>query len=121
MQAGVKRPDETAEYFTEERCHILELSNSADDVDASIARARVAPGATTAWHRVRNTVERYLIVEGTGRVEIGDYLIEIVRPGDLVVIPADEPQRITNTGDSMLTFVCICTPRFDWSNYDRLE
>jgi mannose-6-phosphate isomerase-like protein (cupin superfamily) len=110
----LKRPDPSAEYFTEERCHILELSNSADDPQASVARARVAPGITTVWHRVRHTVERYVILEGVGQVEVGDKLVEMVRPGDVVVIPANQRQRITNTGDEMLTFLCICTPRFSW-------
>jgi mannose-6-phosphate isomerase-like protein (cupin superfamily) len=117
----LKRADQSSEYLTEERCHILELSNSGDDPEASVARARVAPGVTTVWHRVRDTVERYVILEGVGRVEVGDSLVEMVRPGDVVVIPADERQRITNTGETMLTFLCVCTPRFSWSNYQRLE
>jgi mannose-6-phosphate isomerase-like protein (cupin superfamily) len=120
-EACIQRPDEAAEYFSEERCHILELSNGPGDSAASVARARVAPDTTTAWHRVRGTVERYVILEGTGRVEVGAALVELVQPGDVVVIPADEPQRITNTGDSVLSFLCICTPRFTWSNYQRLE
>ena len=121
VRPALKRPDQSAEYFTEERCHILELSNSADDPDASVARARVAPGTTTVWHRVRDTVERYVVLEGVGRVEVGDSLVESVKAGDVVVIPANERQRIANTGDEMLTFLCVCTPRFCWSNYQRLE
>jgi hypothetical protein len=66
MQPAILRPDETTEYFSEERCHILELANSPADGAASVARARVTPGSTTAWHRVRGTVERYVILEGTG-------------------------------------------------------
>ena len=120
-EAFIQCANEAAEYFSEERCHILELSNGPGDNAASVARARVAPGTTTAWHRVRGTVERYVILEGTGRVEVGAALVESVHPGDVVVIPADEPQRITNTGDSVLSFLCICTPRFAWSNYQRLE
>ena len=121
LRATLKQPDEQAEYFTEERCHILEISNSPDDPGASVARARVDPGTTTAWHRVTQTVERYVILEGVGLVEVGDSLKEMVKAGDAVVIPANERQRITNTGDTMLVFLCICTPRFCWSNYRRLE
>ena len=66
--------DPHREFFTPEGCYILELSNSAEDPAASIARARVTPGATTRWHRVRDTVERYVILEGEGRVEVGGLL-----------------------------------------------
>ena len=121
MEPAILRAEPTAEYFSEERCHILELSNSAADGAASVARARVAPGATTAWHRVRGTVERYVVLAGTGRVEVGDALVNDVGAGDVVLIPADMRQRISNTGDADLTFLCICTPRFEWRNYERLE
>ena len=121
MDAHVARHDESKERFTEERCHILELANSAADGATSVARARVAPGTTTAWHRVRGTVERYVILEGAGRVEVGDALVDDVGPGDVVLIPADERQRITNTGSTQLKFLCICSPRFEWRNYERLE
>lgn len=30
-----------------------------------------APGVTTRWHRVKGTSERYVILEGKGRVEVG--------------------------------------------------
>jgi mannose-6-phosphate isomerase-like protein (cupin superfamily) len=109
------------EFFTPEGCYILELSNSAEDPAASIARARVAPGATTRWHRVRDIVERYLILEGTGRVEIGRLPPREVNPGDVVLIPPDCPQRITNTGRQDLIFLCLCTPRFIPEAYQELE
>lgn len=121
MEPLVKQCDETLEYFSEEGCHILELSNSTADEDASVARARVDPGTTTAWHQLRGTVERYVILEGTGRVELGASLIQTVNPGDVVLIPAGERQRIANTGETALFFLCICTPRFTWDNYERLE
>ena len=121
MKPAVQRAAAQAEYFSEERCHILELSNNATDGAASIARARVAPGTTTAWHRVLGTVERYVILTGAGRVEVGEGLVQDVAPGDVVLIPADERQRIANTGSTELTFLCICTPRFEWRNYERLE
>lgn len=109
------------EYFTGERCHILELVNTPDDPAASIARARVAPGVTTAVHRVRGTVERYVILEGRGRVRIGGLGERSVGPGDAVVIPAGAEPSVVNTGDEDLVFLCVCTPRFEWENYESLE
>ena len=60
------------EYFFDEGCHILELSNTPDDPTVSIARARVEPGVTTRLHRLVETTERYVILEGEGIVYIGD-------------------------------------------------
>ena len=59
------------EYYTEERCFITELRKTADDPGCSIARARVEPGVTTRFHILKGTIERYIILEGTGLVEVG--------------------------------------------------
>ena len=108
------------EYFTEERCHILEWHNTAADPGVSLARARVEPGVTTKWHAVAATIERYVIIEGTGIAEVGDRAVTL-QAGDHLLIPAGERQRIHNPGDSDLIFHCICTPRFEWQNYQSLE
>lgn len=112
-------PDEAAEYATPEDCRILESWNDASDAAASIARARVAPGVTTRPHRLKGVIERYLIVEGRGRVKI-DGREQEVGPGDVVVIPAGISQQVTNTGAADLVFYCICTPRFTAQYYEDL-
>lgn len=111
----------TPEYFFEERCHITEWWNSPDDNEISIARARVEPGVTTRLHRLRGITERYVIIEGRGRVEVGTTHPAEVGPGDIVVIPPELPQRITNIGLSNLVFLAICTPRFTPSAYEDIE
>lgn len=105
-----------AEFPTEERCSITELLNIAESPEASLALARVAPGVTTRLHAVLGTVERYVIVAGTGIVEV-DGRTAPVGPGDRVLIPAGVPQRITGTGPQTLEFHCVCTPRFRPENY----
>ena len=112
MQPPILCPHPAAEVLTDERCHILELSNSPDDPEMSIARARVEPGVTTRWHRVVDTLERYVILDGVARMEIGDYPPQEVQAGDVVMIPPSVRQRIANTGMSDLVFLAICTPRF---------
>jgi len=121
MSTTLWKQDATKEFSTPERCHITETFNSRADESLSIARARVEPGITTAWHIVKGTVERYVIAEGQGRVEVGDFPAADVCPGDVVIIPADIRQRITNTGDHDLIFYCVCTPRFQSQNYRALE
>jgi mannose-6-phosphate isomerase-like protein (cupin superfamily) len=121
MKASIRRYDPADEFFISERCHIRELSNSGDDPEVSIARARVEPGVTTRWHRLRDTVERYCILGGTGLVEIGELAPQTVGPGDVVLIPPLCRQRITGTGTEDLVFLAICTPRFTDAAYEDLE
>jgi len=121
MRARILQNQSAAETWFKEGCHIIELSNSADDPDASIARARVAPGTATRLHRLDGVTERYLILQGEGRVEVGGLDAEAVRPGDVVLIPPGTPQRITNTGADDLAFLAICTPRFTPDCYLDLE
>jgi mannose-6-phosphate isomerase-like protein (cupin superfamily) len=109
-----------SEFPTAERCAITELLNHPACPEVSLARARVAPGVTTRLHAVRATVERYVILEGRGLVEV-DGVTAPVGPGDRVLIPADAPQRISNTGPTDLLFDCICTPRFVPEAYVDLD
>jgi len=121
MRAPILRPHPEAEVLTDERCHILELSNDDGDPAMSIARARVEPGVTTRWHRVRDTAERYVILDGTGLVEVGDWPPQEVQAGDVVMIPPSVRQRIANVGESDLVFLAICTPRFRPEAYEDAE
>ena len=65
--------------------------------------------------------ERYLILKGNGRVEVGDLPPAEVRTGDVVLIPPGCPQRITNTGEKDLLFLAVCTPRFTPDSYEEAE
>ena len=109
------------EFYTPEGCFIIELSNTPDDPDASIARARLAPGVTTRWHRLADTTERYVIIEGRGSMEVGGLPPQEVNPGDVVLIPAFCRQRITNVGQRDLIFLAICTPRFMKEIYEDFD
>lgn len=109
------------EYFFEEGCYILELLNTADDNSVSVARARVPAGGTTRWHLLDGITERYIILEGQGRAEIGDHPAQNVMPGDIVQIAPGSRQRIHNTGNDDLVFLAVCTPRFRPEAYQDLE
>lgn len=108
------------EFHTDEGCFIVEIDN-ASTADCSVARARVPVGVTTRWHALHGSTERYIILEGRGMVEVGDRDPAPVGPLDVVVIPADVAQRITNAGANDLVFLCICTPAFSQERYVDLE
>jgi len=121
MKESIRRFAPSDEYYFKEGCYILELSNVEDDPAVSIARARVPRGVTTRLHRLHGIVERYLILEGIGTVEIGSLGRQQVQPGDIAIIPSECPQRVSNTGTGDLVFIAICTPRFTRSAYEDLE
>lgn len=121
MRAEVRKHDAAVEFTTPERCHITEVANDAGDELVSIARARVEPDVTTAWHRLKGVSERYIIVSGEGRVEIGELQPVDVCAGDVVRIPADVAQRISNTGNDDLVFYAVCSPPFEAGCYVSLE
>ena len=110
-----------AEFFTPEKCYINELINLDEDEGCSIARARVKAGITTQLHALKWTTERYVILEGVGKVEIDGREPTLVNPNDVVYIRADQSQRITNTGNQDLVFLVVCTPRFKSECYITLE
>jgi len=121
MKEAIKQQNLNNEFYTPEKCYITELSNTPDDPDVSIARAKVMPGVTTRWHRLTRIAERYYIVNGRGRVEVGKLSPQEVNAGDIVLIPPMCRQRITNIGSEDLVFIAICTPRFSNDVYEDIK
>ncbi len=121
MEPTIKSNADTAEFDTSERCRIVESWNEPGDPDVSIARATVDPGITTEWHRLAATTERYVILEGSGVVEVGDEAPTRVHVGDVVFIPPMVRQRIANDGSVDLVFHAVCSPAFQADNYEVAE
>lgn len=121
MSAARLHPQPPEEYWFVEGCHILEWHNRADDPALSVARARVAPGQTTRWHRLQGITERYLILSGRGRVEIEGLAPADLGAGAVAVIPPGCAQRITCLGEEELVFLAMCTPRFEAQAYVDVE
>ena len=121
MKETIKQQNLKDEFYTPEKCYITELSNTPEDPGVSIARARVEPGVTTRWHRLKGTFERYVIISGRGLVEIGEQPPRAVSAGDIVLIPPMCRQRITNIGAEDLVFLAICSPRFSQDVYEDIE
>ncbi len=117
MEAIIKTQFKTEKYF-EEECFITEILNDPSNQEVSISQAKVKPGVTTVLHRLLNTDEKYYILSGEGKMEVGGVEAGLVQQGDVVIIPKNISQRITNTSTtSDLIFLCICTPRFEFKNY----
>jgi mannose-6-phosphate isomerase-like protein (cupin superfamily) len=118
MQPKIVKANSPNEYLTPEHCHIAE---NYSDKGVSIARATVQPGVTTLAHHLVGIQEIYLITSGQGKVTIGGLEPTNVGVGDVVIIPPQTSQKVTNTGKTNLVFYCICTPRFTEACYVNEE
>ena len=55
-----------------------------------------------------------------GEVWIGRQMPQRVAVMDIVIIPDAASRRISNSGDTDLVLLCICTPRFEPEKYRQL-
>ncbi|MFK0276685.1 cupin domain-containing protein [Ensifer sp. NPDC090286] len=119
-KGGIVFANGQGEFWTDERCYITELHNCDASPEASLAVARVEVGVTTQLHSLTGVIERYVLRQGEGILEV-DGVKQTLRVGDQAVIPAGAAQRIENTGSVDLEFYCLCTPRFFPDSYVNLE
>ena len=120
MKPSIVNSSTSPEVLIAEGCFIIEVWNTAQDPTLSIARARVVPHTETLWHYL-DFDERYFISEGTGVMEVEGESPVIVKPGDVIAVPAGFAQRIRNETDHELIFYCLCTPRFQPSAYHQCD
>ncbi|HNX69044.1 MAG TPA: cupin domain-containing protein [Candidatus Omnitrophota bacterium] len=107
----IRRLKDCKEIVAGDACHLRELLNARTDGRAyrySLAHAVVKSGEVTKPHALK-TSEVYYILEGKGRMHIGQESAG-VGPGDVIDIPPEAVQYIENTGTSDLVFICIVDP-----------
>ena len=83
----------------------------------SLAEATLAPGQATTRHYHALAEEIYLLVAGSGTMELDGELRE-VGDGDAILIPPGAWHQITATGDEALRLLCACAP--PWTAEDTL-
>ncbi len=86
----------------------------------SLAEARLPVGGRTTPHFHPQTEEIYYILEGAGKMQIGDEVQE-VGPGDAIAIPPGQTHQITNMGNIVLKFLCCCAPGYEHEDTVLLE
>lgn len=107
----IRNLDKLQEFTAGDNCRLREFFNSQnDDLDLSysLAHAEIDPGQETAPHRL-SVSEVYYILSGFGEMYI-DNETGNVKPGDSIYIPPGSVQKIRNTGDEILKFLCIVQP-----------
>jgi mannose-6-phosphate isomerase-like protein (cupin superfamily) len=106
------------EFTAGDGCTLRELLHAGKGAFAfrySLAHAVVQPGQTTAPHALK-TSEVYYILEGRGRMHIGQESQEVAA-GDAIDIPPNAVQYISNIGPVPLVFLCIVDPA--WRKEDE--
>ncbi len=107
----IKTLSATAGFRAGDGSFLKELLHPAKEpaaVGYSLAHAVVAAGRRTLPHRLEQA-EVYYILEGRGRMSVGDETAE-VGPGQAVYIPPQAVQSIEALGPSDLAFLCIVDP-----------
>lgn len=100
-------------YETKDGSLIRELMhpNAHASRAQSLAEATLLPGQRTVLHRHVRTEELYHILEGRGRMTLGDEQFDIA-PGDTVCIRPGTAHCLLNDGAAPLRVLCCCSPAY---------
>ena len=107
----IKNLKECHEIIAGDNTILKELLNPLKDdvvVRYSLAYARLKPGQISLAHRLKSS-EVYYIIQGKGEMYINNER-EDVSAGQAIYIPPNGIQKIKNTGNADLTFLCIVDP-----------
>ena len=109
--------------FTKDGSEIRELLAHRNSCiqKQSLAEARLPPGASTTPHYHPQTEEIYYILEGAGRMTIGNESRDVL-PGDAIAIPPGSIHTILNTSPTTtLKFLCCCAPAYEHADTVLIE
>jgi mannose-6-phosphate isomerase-like protein (cupin superfamily) len=100
-------------YVTKDGSVIRELMhpNINPSLRQSVAEATVPIGGETLLHRHLKSDEIYHILEGDGRMSLGDDEFDVT-DGDTIYIPSGTPHRIRNAGSIPLRIFCFSCPAY---------
>jgi mannose-6-phosphate isomerase-like protein (cupin superfamily) len=110
----IRNIDEVPAFVTKDSSEIRELLAHRNSCirNQTLAEARLPVGACTIPHAHRTTEEIYYVLEGAGRMRVGQDVCD-VGPGDAIAIPPGAEHQISNTGESVLKFLCCCAPGYE--------
>lgn len=66
---------------------------------------RMAPGQANTWHRHRTQTEVYVVLEGTGRIRVGDETLTLPPLSALAVEPSTLRQPFNDTDEDVLWLI----------------
>ena len=96
---------------TSEIREIIAYRNSSCE-RMSLAEATLYPGRHTEAHRHPRAEEVYYVLQGRGRMRVGDEVRDI-EGGDAILLPPGTLHQTWNTGEEPLVFLCLCAPAYE--------
>jgi len=103
-----RRLDEADEYWRPSNQMGIENTDLAKQLDASELGARlwrIAPGQASTKHRHPKQEELYVLLEGTGRIRIGDEVLTLEPRASLLIEPDTVRQLFNDTDSDQLWLV----------------
>jgi mannose-6-phosphate isomerase-like protein (cupin superfamily) len=88
-------------------------------INYSIAQFSLEVGKKTKLHKIKSS-EIYYILEGKGKLKIGDQVFNL-KINDSAYVPPNSKQFIENIGSVKLRFLCIVEPAWKADNDEILE
>lgn len=70
---------------------------------------RLRPGQASTRHRHRAQEELYAVLEGRGRIRVGDALLELA-PGDFLLVAPDGARQIFNDTEDEAVWLVVGAP-----------
>ncbi len=118
----IRNINEVPAFTTVDGSEIRELlaHRNSRITNQSLAEARLGPGAATTRHYHPVAEEIYYILDGEASMEV-DGIVQHVKPGDAIAIPAGAAHQIRNTGTVVLRFLCCCAPGYEHADTVLLE
>jgi mannose-6-phosphate isomerase-like protein (cupin superfamily) len=110
------------EITSRDGCRLRQLFNPLEDdleLGYSFAIARLNPGESASLHRLKSS-EVYYILTGRGELDIDQDTVQ-VQPGQAIYVPPGAKQRIRNTGQDELGFICIVDPAWRTEDEEIIE
>lgn len=117
--------DKTQPIISGDGTNLYELlhpihSKQSYEIPYSIAYAILEKDQVSTPHRLKESTEVYIIIEGIGKVVL-DKEERTVKKGDIIVIPPGTIQSIQNIGPTTLSFLCIVNPPWTKDDEEILE
>lgn len=101
--------------------HGSEIRPLIDRTTSSIERCSLAEevlpiGKSVGRHHHLETEEVYYILQGEGRMTVGDDSRE-VSAGDAIFIPRGKAHTLENTGQLPMTILLVCGPAYSFEDH----
>ena len=108
----VRSREDPEPFITLDGSEIRVLLDAASGAkNQSLAEATVTAGASTKLHRHPRTEELYVLVDGSGEIEV-DGETRAVTAGDAILIRPGARHRIRAGTEGSLRFLCCCAPPY---------